>query len=204
MILNAHQRISSSYSVPKCTFKWIHKVHLIMFIAQWFSWLCFCPIYFAKHVYSCCTSNSLFVILVLFLYNIGQCTVHVLVLYNLCKCSQLSSNISPGHKWANLLHWFDKYVEVYLKNHFVVIFLKLFLKRKFQYKRTSPSHIRHHLISTLIKSCSTQGRSNLLPKELKNETIKTNCLVSCAVDWQMNDIDLGLASSLLYWPGLPV
>ena len=48
------------------------------------------------------------------------------------------------------------------------------LKTKFRYKRTSPSHIRHNTISILIKICSTRGRSDLLPKELQNKTIKTN------------------------------
>ena len=48
------------------------------------------------------------------------------------------------------------------------------LKRKFRYKRTSPSHIRHNLITIWIKSCRTRGHSDLLPKELQNKTIKTN------------------------------
>ena len=46
------------------------------------------------------------------------------------------------------------------------------LKRKFRYKRTSPSHRRHNLISILIKSCSTQGRLDLLLKELQNKPQK--------------------------------
>ena len=48
------------------------------------------------------------------------------------------------------------------------------LNTKFWYKRTSPSHVKHRLITILIKSCSAQGRSNLVPKELQNKTIKTN------------------------------
>ena len=48
------------------------------------------------------------------------------------------------------------------------------LNRKFRYKRTSPSQIRHNLISILVKSCSARGCSDLLPKELRNKTIKTN------------------------------
>ena len=58
-----------------------------------------------------------------------------------------------------------------------ILYLKLMnpvLKKKFRYKRTSPSHIRHYLISILIKSCSALGRSDLLPKEFQKKTIKTN------------------------------
>ena len=33
------------------------------------------------------------------------------------------------------------------------------LKTKFQYKWTSPSHIRHNLTSISVKSCSSRGRS---------------------------------------------
>ena len=48
------------------------------------------------------------------------------------------------------------------------------LKRKFRYKRTSPSHIRHNEISILIKNYSTLSHSDLLPKESQNKNTKTN------------------------------
>ena len=38
---------------------------------------------------------------------------------------------------------------------------------KFRFKWTSPYHIKHHLISILIKSCSARGRSDQLPKQIK-------------------------------------
>ena len=54
-------------------------------------------------------------------------------------------------------------------------------EEKFRYKRASPSHIRHNLISILIKSCSARGRSDVLPKELQNKTSTLNFLLELAM-----------------------
>ena len=68
----------------------------------------------------------------------------------------------------------------------------------FKHKRTSPSHIRHDLISILIKSCSAQGCLDLLPKELQNKTIKTitrcKAVRTCTLMYFKLDKSLGHSS----------
>ena len=74
-----------------------------------------------------------------------------------------------AHVYWSVYLWFSEWPKAYLVQY---RFINTALKRKFRYKSTRSSLIRHHLISILIKSCSTQGCLDLLPKVLQNKTRK--------------------------------